>query len=83
MAFLFCISFVCVVGCGVWEMIQGRNFQVYLPWYEFIPGTSTGETPGTEAAGSTVLAILVFFSYLILFNTVVPISLYVRLVVNH
>lgn len=80
--FLFCIAIVCVIGCGIWNTIQGNDFQVYLPWYDFIPGTRTGETGGTAAAGSTVIALLVFFSYLILFNTVVPISLYVRSVTN-
>lgn len=48
----------------------GQFFRIYLPWDELIP-----EDP---AGGATVIALLVFFSYAIVLNTVVPISLYVR-----
>ena len=77
---LLATSLVCVVGCGIWETGTGYLFQAYLPWESFIPGTSTGETAGTKEGGATAISLLVFFSYLILLNTVVPISLYVRLV---
>lgn len=43
--------------------------QVYLPWERIIPGSSV--------QGATVIGLLVFFSYAIVANTVVPISLYV------
>lgn len=43
--------------------------QVYLPWEKIIPND--------PIKGSTVIGLLVFFSYVIVANTVVPISLYV------
>lgn len=60
----------CTIACGVWETTTGQHFVVYLPWDPLIPT----EPPG---AGATVIALLVFFSYAIVLNTVVPISLYV------
>lgn len=59
----------CTIASGVWETVTGRYFRIYLPWDSIIP-----EEP---AGGATVIAILVFFSYAIVLNTVVPISLYV------
>lgn len=61
---------ICTIACGVWETVMGFDFQVYLPWESFVPQG--------KANGATTLAVLVFLSYLIIFNTVVPISLYVR-----
>jgi phospholipid-translocating ATPase len=59
-----------MIACGIWETITGVKFQVYLPWDSLVP---------TEPlSGATVIALLVFFSYDIVLNTVVPISLYVR-----
>ena len=60
----------CTIACGVWETVTGQYFRSYLPWDPLIPA----EPP---AAGSTVIALLIFFSYAIVLNTVVPISLYV------
>lgn len=57
------------LACGIWEMISGRYFIKFLPRESFIPQDSF--------TGSTITAILTFFSYLIVLNTVVPISLYV------
>lgn len=57
------------IACGFWEMISGRYFIKFLPREAFIPSDSF--------TGSTITAILTFFSYLIVLNTVVPISLYV------
>ena len=57
------------IACGIWEMILGRYFSKFLPREQFIPADSF--------TGSTITAILTFFSYLIVLNTVVPISLYV------
>jgi hypothetical protein len=59
-----------MIACGIWETVTGVNFQEYLPWDSLVP---------TEPlSGATVIALLVFFSYAIVLNTVVPISLYVR-----
>ena len=63
---------ICTIACGIWEAYRGYDFQIYLPWESFI---STDRN-----TGSTIISLLVFLSYLIILNTVVPISLYVRLV---
>ena len=47
-----------------------KLFQTYLEWEIEIPKDKLG--------GATVISLLVFFSYAIVLNTVVPISLYVR-----
>lgn len=61
----------CTIACGFWETVVGQYFTIYLPWdEEAIPR-------GDAASGATVIAVLVFFSYAIVLNTVVPISLYV------
>lgn len=46
------------------------RFEIYLPWDSLVPRSTS--------SGATVIALLVFFSYAIVLNTVVPISLYVR-----
>ena len=51
---------------------QFKNFQIYLEWDTLVPSDPAG--------GAIVIALLVFFSYAIVLNTVVPISLYVRYV---
>ncbi|KAJ4451655.1 hypothetical protein ANN_03124, partial [Periplaneta americana] len=67
--FLLSMCLFCMIACGIWETITGVNFQEYLPWDTLVP---------TEPlSGATVIALLVFFSYAIVLNTVVPISLYV------
>ncbi|ESO08153.1 hypothetical protein HELRODRAFT_75635 [Helobdella robusta] len=60
--FLFLICAFCSIGCGIWELKLGYQFQHFLPW---------------ETYGVTVSALLVFLSYFIVLNTLVPISLYV------
>nr|CAD7200129.1 unnamed protein product [Timema douglasi] len=67
--FLLSMCLFCMIACGIWETITGRYFQVYLPWDTLVPSEPLG--------GATVIALLVFFSYAIVLNTVVPISLYV------
>lgn len=62
------------IACGTWEMLSGRFFSKFLPQDLFIPQDSF--------TASTITAILTFFSYLIVLNTVVPISLYVSVEVN-
>ena len=57
------------IGSGLWESYVGVKFQIYLPWESHVPKNREG--------GSTVIAILHFFSYIQVLNTVVPISLYV------
>ncbi|RVE54299.1 hypothetical protein evm_001126 [Chilo suppressalis] len=67
--FLLSMCVFCTIACGVWEWLVGRYFQVYLPWDTLVPAE--------PASGAVVIAFLVFFSYAIVMNTVVPISLYV------
>ncbi|XP_041980875.1 probable phospholipid-transporting ATPase IM isoform X4 [Aricia agestis] len=67
--FLLSMCVFCTVACGVWEWFVGQYFQVYLPWDTLVPAE--------PAPGAIVIALLVFFSYAIVMNTVVPISLYV------
>ncbi|KAG8535297.1 hypothetical protein GDO81_028904, partial [Engystomops pustulosus] len=62
------LAFMCIIlaiGNGIWESKQGYYFQVYLPWPE-----------GVDNAAFS--GFLMFWSYVIILNTVVPISLYVR-----
>uniref|UniRef100_A0A7E4ZYG2 Phospholipid-transporting ATPase n=1 Tax=Panagrellus redivivus TaxID=6233 RepID=A0A7E4ZYG2_PANRE len=71
--FLIAMCLICTILCGVWEWTTGRYFTSYLEWDRSI-------VPNTEEKGSRQIAIisfLMFFSYIILLNTVVPISLYV------
>lgn len=60
---------ICTIACGIWESFRGYDFQVYLPWESFLSSE--------RHAGATSISLLVFLSYLIILNTVVPISLYV------
>lgn len=63
------------IGCAIWEGLIGQHFQLYLPWEYIIPKDYV-------ASGATVIGLLVFFSYAIVLNTVVPISLYVSVEVS-
>ncbi|XP_055326989.1 phospholipid-transporting ATPase ID isoform X5 [Sitodiplosis mosellana] len=67
--FLISICFFCTIACAIWEMMIGQHFTVFLPWERIIPDD--------PVRGPTIIGILVFFSYVIVANTVVPISLYV------
>ncbi|XP_065215158.1 phospholipid-transporting ATPase ID isoform X2 [Planococcus citri] len=67
--FLLSMCLFASVACGLWEYQIGRKFQIYLPWESIIPPDAF--------LGSVTIAILVFFSYAIVLNTLVPISLYV------
>lgn len=64
------------ISCGIWETLVGSKYTVYLPWESFVPGSA--DKAGNVEEGATTISLLVFFSYIIIFNTVVPISLYVR-----
>ncbi|XP_075998000.1 phospholipid-transporting ATPase ID [Genypterus blacodes] len=63
-AFLICMGVILAVGNTIWENQIGRNFQVFLPWEEF-------------HSSAVFSGFLTFWSYVIILNTVVPISLYV------
>ncbi|CAG0923740.1 unnamed protein product, partial [Notodromas monacha] len=67
--FLVLMCLWCTIAAGIWETVTGHKFQSFMPWDSLIPEDAT--------SGATVIAILIFFSYLIALNTVVPISLYV------
>ncbi|XP_035520745.1 probable phospholipid-transporting ATPase IM [Morone saxatilis] len=63
-AFLICMGVVLAIGNTIWESWIGRNFQVFLPGEEF-------------QSNAVFSGFLTFWSYIIILNTVVPISLYV------
>ncbi|KAF4795519.1 Phospholipid-transporting ATPase FetA [Turdus rufiventris] len=63
-AFLALMCLILAIGNGIWEHDKGYYFQVYLPWAE---GVNSASYSG----------FLMFWSYVIILNTVVPISLYV------
>ncbi|XP_075154289.1 ATPase phospholipid transporting 8B isoform X3 [Haematobia irritans] len=67
--FLLSICAFFTLACAIWEGVIGQHFQVYLPWENIIPKNIV--------QGSAVIGLLVFFSYAIVLNTLVPISLYV------
>nr|XP_033791803.1 phospholipid-transporting ATPase ID-like isoform X2 [Geotrypetes seraphini]XP_033791812.1 phospholipid-transporting ATPase ID-like isoform X2 [Geotrypetes seraphini]XP_033791822.1 phospholipid-transporting ATPase ID-like isoform X2 [Geotrypetes seraphini]XP_033791829.1 phospholipid-transporting ATPase ID-like isoform X2 [Geotrypetes seraphini]XP_033791838.1 phospholipid-transporting ATPase ID-like isoform X2 [Geotrypetes seraphini] len=62
--FLAVMCIILAIGNGIWEHKKGYYFQVYLPWQDVV----------TNSAFS---GFLMFWSYVIILNTVVPISLYV------
>ncbi|XP_034443809.1 probable phospholipid-transporting ATPase IM [Hippoglossus hippoglossus] len=63
-AFLICMGVILAIGNTIWESRIGRRFQVFLPWTEF-------------QSNAVFSGFLTFWSYIIILNTVVPISLYV------
>ncbi|XP_010786384.1 probable phospholipid-transporting ATPase IM [Notothenia coriiceps] len=63
-AFLICMGVVLAIGNTLWESWTGRNFQVFLPWDDF-------------QSSAVFSGFLTFWSYIIILNTVMPISLYV------
>ena len=68
---LISMCLFCTIAAGVWETVTGRYFTIYLPWDKKV---ASEESP---RGGAAVIALLIFFSYAIVLNTVVPISLYV------
>ncbi|NWV27013.1 AT8B2 ATPase, partial [Origma solitaria] len=62
--FLVCMGVILAIGNAIWEHEVGDCFQIYLPWDE-----------GVHSAFFS--GFLSFWSYIIILNTVVPISLYV------
>uniref|UniRef100_A0A182M6L0 Phospholipid-transporting ATPase n=1 Tax=Anopheles culicifacies TaxID=139723 RepID=A0A182M6L0_9DIPT len=67
--FLLSICGFCTIASAIWEALVGYKFQIYLPWERIIPKD--------YLQGAISIGFLVFFSYAIVLNTVVPISLYV------
>ncbi|XP_028263560.1 phospholipid-transporting ATPase ID isoform X2 [Parambassis ranga] len=63
-ALLICMGVILAIGNTVWETWIGRSFQVFLLWDEF-------------HSSAVFSGFLTFWSYIIILNTVVPISLYV------
>ncbi|XP_061468769.1 phospholipid-transporting ATPase ID-like isoform X3 [Rhineura floridana] len=61
---LAAMCLILAIGNSIWEYRQGYKFQVYLPWPQ-------------DVHSATFSAFLMFWSYVIILNTVVPISLYV------
>lgn len=69
--FLVTICAFCSVACLFWETSDGKKFQQFVPWFAVLPNRN-------DIQVAFIISILVFFSYAIVLNTVVPISLYVR-----
>uniref|UniRef100_A0A915HM86 Phospholipid-transporting ATPase n=1 Tax=Romanomermis culicivorax TaxID=13658 RepID=A0A915HM86_ROMCU len=70
--FLISMCIICTILSSIWEAVYGNDFQVFLPWEDLILEHCEGAT-----CRIAFIAFLVLFSYAILMNTVVPISLYV------
>ncbi|EDV26490.1 uncharacterized protein TRIADDRAFT_23045 [Trichoplax adhaerens] len=66
---LCCFSLIGAILGGLWEGSTGQYFRRYLPW----------ETYTHDPAS---IGALLFLSYIILLNTLVPISLYVRQIIR-
>ncbi|XP_006538064.1 phospholipid-transporting ATPase FetA isoform X7 [Mus musculus] len=62
--FLGGMCFLLSIGHGIWENSRGYYFQAFLPWKHYITSSATSSA-------------LIFWSYFIVLNTMVPISLYV------
>jgi len=67
--FLLIMCVIMSICSGLWESFFGYDFAIYLPWEPFL---SKG-----RRFGAVQKSLLVFLSYIIILNTVVPISLYV------
>ena len=67
------------MACVAWEYFVGFDSKVYLPDLNADPKIFPNKFfPEGHKLGSLVIGGLYFFSYIIILNTVVPISLYVR-----
>lgn len=63
--FLICMGIILAIGNTIWEQSVGSDFWAYLQWKEL-------------TVNAIFSGFLTFWSYIIILNTVVPISLYVR-----
>lgn len=76
--FLMCICLLASIACITWEFFVGFESRVYLPDLNSDPKVYPRDIfPDSKKFGSLVIGGLYFFSYIIILNTVVPISLYV------
>uniref|UniRef100_A0A8C3FYC5 Phospholipid-transporting ATPase n=1 Tax=Chrysemys picta bellii TaxID=8478 RepID=A0A8C3FYC5_CHRPI len=62
--FLVCMGIILAIGNSIWEQQVGAHFRIYLYWNEVVNS-------------SVFSGFLTFWSYIIILNSVVPISLYV------
>ncbi|XP_072134331.1 phospholipid-transporting ATPase ID isoform X1 [Mobula birostris] len=62
--FLVCMGIILGIGNSIWENEVGFHFRIYLPWDKWMKS-------------AIFSGFLSFWSYIIILNTVVPISLYV------
>ncbi|XP_687715.4 probable phospholipid-transporting ATPase IM isoform X1 [Danio rerio] len=62
--FLICMGIILAIGNTIWEQSVGSDFWAYLQWKEL-------------TVNAVFSGFLTFWSYIIILNTVVPISLYV------
>uniref|UniRef100_K7FHC2 Phospholipid-transporting ATPase n=1 Tax=Pelodiscus sinensis TaxID=13735 RepID=K7FHC2_PELSI len=62
--FLVCMGIILAIGSSIWEHQFGAHFRIYLSWNEVVDS-------------SVFSGFLTFWSYIIILNSVVPISLYV------
>ena len=77
---LIMLAVVSMVGHIIFEMYHGDHFQAYLPW-EFIDECERKQNmtqdPCEKGIPELISGSLIFWSYIIILNTLVPISLYV------
>ncbi|CAF2108771.1 unnamed protein product [Rotaria magnacalcarata] len=67
--FLLIMCAIMTICSGFWESFVGFDFRIYLPWETYVSDD--------QQIGALEISLLVFLSYIIILNTVVPISLYV------
>ncbi|CAF4144756.1 unnamed protein product [Rotaria sordida] len=67
--FLLIMCAIMTICSGFWESFVGYDFRKYLPWETYVSDN--------QQIGALEISLLVFLSYIIILNTVVPISLYV------
>uniref|UniRef100_A0A1I7VGB4 PhoLip_ATPase_C domain-containing protein n=1 Tax=Loa loa TaxID=7209 RepID=A0A1I7VGB4_LOALO len=71
--FLIAMCLICTTLCGIREWTIERHFTIHLN----LDGSVIPNQSEQSSEQISILSFLMFFSYLILLNTVVPISLYV------
>lgn len=71
--FLIAMCLICTTLCGIREWTIERHFTIHLN----LDGSVIPDHMEQSPEQTSILSFLMFFSYLILLNTVVPISLYV------
>uniref|UniRef100_A0A8C4R1T6 Phospholipid-transporting ATPase n=1 Tax=Eptatretus burgeri TaxID=7764 RepID=A0A8C4R1T6_EPTBU len=70
---LFVFCFAMAIGTTIWEIVHGKGFDTYCK------RDDTSSFVKSEEGMAAWTAFLTFFSYIILLNTLVPISLYVSM----